>query len=272
MFKRIATALVLIPLVLLGIFKLDQSHFAICVAVLCLIGAYEWGPFCDLTSKLHRVLYAATYILPFLAIWPYKDNTVFVSSLLSISLIFWFSAFFWMYRYSKSEQPVDVSNMAKLTMGYMTIIPMWLALFSIQEISPEIIIWLFFIIWGADSGAYFAGRKFGKKKLAEKLSPKKTMEGVYGGMITSAIIAVVGIYVLEIELRTVPYWIILAMLTVLFSIGGDLFESMLKRLRGIKDSGSILPGHGGILDRVDSLTSAAPLFFLGMLLIKSYAG
>lgn len=268
MFKRIATALVLIPLVLFGIFRLDQNHFAICAAALCMIGAYEWGAFCDLKSKFQRVLYAATYLLPFIAIWLYKDEKAFVFSLLLMSIVFWFCAFFWMYRYSKSEQTVDVSNMAKLAIGYMTITPMWLALFSIQEISPGIIIWLFFIIWGADSGAYFVGRKLGKKKLAEKLSPKKTMEGVYGGIVTSAIIAVVGIYFLEIEARTIPYWIVLATATVLFSIAGDLFESMLKRLRGIKDSGSIFPGHGGVMDRIDSLTSAAPLFFFGMLLIN----
>lgn len=268
MFKRIATALVLIPLALLGVFKLDQNYFAVCAAALCMIGAYEWGAFCDLKPVFYRILYAVTYLLPFLAIWLYKDDKAFVFSLLLLNLIFWLCAFFWMYRYSKSEQPVDLSNMAKLATGYMTIAPMWLALFSIQSVSPWIIIWLFFIIWGADSGAYFVGRKFGKKKLAEKLSPKKTMEGVYGGVVTSAIIAVVGIYLLKIEVRTIPYWVVLAIITVLFSIAGDLFESMLKRLKGIKDSGSIFPGHGGVMDRIDSLTSAAPLFFFGMLLMN----
>ena len=174
-----------------------------------------------------------------------------------------------MYLYSTFSQKVDLSGMAKLAIGYIVLTPMWLALFSIQNVSPEMILWLFLMVWGADSGAYFVGRKFGKKKLAQKLSPKKTMEGVYGGIAASAIVAVAGIFVLKLEMSSMPYWITLAALVVVFSIAGDLFESMLKRLVVIKDSGSIFPGHGGVLDRVDSLTSAAPVFFFGMLIINS---
>ncbi len=269
MFKRIATALVLIPLVLLGIFKLDQQNFAIVAAALCLIGAWEWGQLCKLDKIVHRICYAATYLLPFYGVWFFKDNNAFIYALLIIALLFWFCAFVWMYLYSRLSQKIDLSNMAKLAIGYIVITPMWLALFLVQSESAGMVLWLFLMVWGADTGAYFVGRKFGKKKLAEKLSPKKTMEGVYGGMATSAVVAIAGIFVLKLEVNTMPYWIVLAALVVVFSIAGDLFESMLKRLRGIKDSGSIFPGHGGVLDRVDSLTSAAPLFLLGMLIINS---
>ncbi len=269
MLKRIITALVLIPLVLIGIFKLNQQYFAIAAASLCLVGAWEWAQFCGIKRVFHRACYALTYLLPFYGVWLYKTENAFVYALLIISILFWMSAFVWMYLYSSFSQKVDLSSMAKLSIGYIVLTPMWLALFSIQEFSPGMILWLFLMVWGADSGAYFVGRKFGKKKLAVKLSPKKTMEGVYGGIVTSAIVAVVGIFILKLELATMPYWIGLAALVVVFSIAGDLFESMLKRLTGIKDSGSILPGHGGVLDRVDSLTSAAPVFFFGMLIINS---
>ena len=269
MLKRIVTALVLIPLVLVGIFKLDQQYFAIAAAALCLVGAWEWAQFCKFKKVLHRICYALTYLLPFYGVWVYKDNNAFIYALLIISMLFWLCAFAWMYLYSAFSQKVDLSGMAKLAIGYIVLTPMWLALFSIQNVSPGMILWLFLMVWGADSGAYFIGRKFGKKKLAQKLSPKKTMEGVYGGIATSAIVAVAGIFVLGLEMAAMPYWIALAALVVVFSIAGDLFESMLKRLVEIKDSGSIFPGHGGVLDRVDSLTSAAPVFFFGMLIINS---
>ena len=129
--------------------------------------------------------------------------------------------------------------------------------------------YLFLLVWGADSGAYFVGRKFGRKKLAPSVSPNKSVEGLYGGVSVAAIIIVVVAWIyLDLTLIQYLLFIILSVVTVLGSVLGDLFESMIKRRAGIKDSGRVLPGHGGVLDRIDSLLSAAPIFAAGMYLLK----
>lgn len=129
--------------------------------------------------------------------------------------------------------------------------------------------YLFLLVWGADSGAYFVGRKFGRKKLAPSVSPNKSVEGLYGGVSVAAIIIVVVAWIyLDLTLIQYLLFIILSVVTVLGSVLGDLFESMIKRRAGIKDSGRVLPGHGGVLDRIDSLLAAAPIFAAGMYLLK----
>jgi len=129
--------------------------------------------------------------------------------------------------------------------------------------------YLFLLVWGADSGAYFVGRKFGKKKLAPNVSPNKSIEGLYGGILTSMLIvvAVASLY-LDMTWPELCLFLILSVITVFSSVLGDLFESMIKRRAGIKDSGRILPGHGGVLDRIDSLLAAAPIFATGIYVLK----
>ncbi|EKE23342.1 MAG: Phosphatidate cytidylyltransferase [uncultured bacterium] len=129
--------------------------------------------------------------------------------------------------------------------------------------------YLFLLVWGADSGAYFVGRKFGKKKLAPNVSPNKSVEGLYGGIVTSMlIVTAVALLYLDMTWPELILFLILSVVTVFSSVLGDLFESMIKRRAGIKDSGRILPGHGGVLDRIDSLLAAAPIFAAGMAVLK----
>ena len=121
-----------------------------------------------------------------------------------------------------------------------------------------------FVVWGADTGAYFAGRAFGRHKLAPRVSPGKTWEGVAGGAVLALLVAWVGTIWLE-PVGGYAAFLVLVLLTVMISILGDLMESLFKRVADLKDSGGLLPGHGGVMDRIDSMTAAGPFFVLGLL-------
>ena len=146
------------------------------------------------------------------------------------------------------------------------LVPSWMALVSIRQ-QPDgdvFLLMLLLLVWGADIGAYFAGKTWGKKKLAPKVSPGKTMAGFWGGVGSCVAIAVGFVIYLELSVLDGFYLVVLSVIAGLASVLGDLFESMLKRQRGIKDSSKLLPGHGGVLDRIDSITAAAPMFVLGV--------
>lgn len=152
-------------------------------------------------------------------------------------------------------------------MGIIILTASITAIYSLWQVSPWWLMYVFLLVWCADSGAYFIGRKFGKRKLAPNVSPNKSIEGFIGGIITASFVAMGVGFGLELGTVALIAFLGLSGLTVLASVLGDLFESMLKRRAGIKDSGSILPGHGGVLDRIDSLLSATPVFALGVLVL-----
>jgi phosphatidate cytidylyltransferase len=148
-------------------------------------------------------------------------------------------------------------------LGFLLLVPAWLGLTSLHAASAWWLMYLFGLVWGADTGAYFAGRAFGKHKLAPHVSPGKTLEGFLGGLALTMAMAVAVAICRDLNSLRLAAFLGLSLLTVLASVLGDLFESMVKRHAGIKDSGTIFPGHGGALDRIDSLTAAAPVFALG---------
>lgn len=145
------------------------------------------------------------------------------------------------------------------------------AMFYLWQLSAWWLLYVFLLVWCADSGAYFVGRKFGRRKMAPNVSPNKSMEGLAGGLVTGLLV-VVAISIFKLHLTGVPLvaFVLLSALTILASVLGDLFESMLKRRAKVKDSGTILPGHGGVLDRIDSLLSATPIFALGFWVIQYF--
>ena len=138
------------------------------------------------------------------------------------------------------------------------------------KFGPEFVLYIILMIWFADSGAYFAGRSLGKNKLIPKVSPGKTWEGVIGALVVTVTASIIALDILHIPSSDAVFFVFITFVTVLYSIVGDLSESMFKRMSEIKDSGHILPGHGGILDRIDSLMSALPIFFIGLLLMESW--
>lgn len=260
--QRVMTALILAPLAIWAILALPSSWFALLIGVVALAGFWEWSAFVT-SSMLGRVIYlwgggALLGLLYFFAnseVWnalPWLG----VGWLLFASLL--------VIRYPKISSVWQQNRPLKAVVGLLILIPMWVSVVAIQRtVGAEFVLVLMLLIWGADTGAYFTGRAWGRNKLSPAVSPGKSWEGVFGGLLVSAAVALVASNWLELSMSLILF-VGIALVVSAVSVMGDLIESLFKRITGIKDSGNILPGHGGVLDRIDSLTTAAPVFYLAM--------
>lgn len=265
--QRILTAIILIPLFVFLVLKLSNPAFYLLTAVIVILGAWEWSPFMGVAKFPHCFFYplAMIFILLFSLAIP-------IHYILYAALAWWLLALVLVCAYPRATQLWSQGIWIRALMGLFVLVPCWRAINFIQgsENGSYTLLFLFVLIWGADSGAYFAGRAWGKTKLAPAVSPGKSWQGLIGALVTTVIIAFGSFYFFNISQKIWLGALSLCLVTVLFSVLGDLFESMLKRNVGLKDSGQLLPGHGGVLDRVDSLTAAAPIFALGSLWLQEF--
>lgn len=262
---RILTALVLAPLFLWAILAWSTTALAVLFAVVVALGAWEWSRLIGLVRPLAQGGYIASVVLLLGVAWWYLATRQPLLPVFAVSGIWWLGALIWLARYSAGKS-AGLAAVPGILVGYLLLIPTWLGLVWLHADGGAYwLILLMLLVWGADVGAYFTGRRLGKRKLAPKVSPGKTWEGVAGGAVT-ALAAVLLLHAIAGQ-AALPLLVLapIALATAMFSVVGDLFESMAKRQRGMKDSSQLLPGHGGVLDRVDSLTAAAPLFSLGLL-------
>lgn len=268
--QRIITALILVPLVLAAIYYLPTSILALLFGLIILTGATEWAVMAGGRSVQLKFVYPLLLAgLMFLSFTQLSES-VSVSTLLNISLIWWFIAFLVIINLQTRNRLPKQHTGLYLIIGILVLLPAWMSLLYLhgnERLGPVWVFYLLAIIWTADTGAYFAGRAFGKHKLADKISPGKTWEGVLGGLVLVSFIALLCLPYLIQSRETLIKLLALTIITVLASILGDLAESVFKRIAGMKDSGHILPGHGGIMDRIDSLTAAAPVFTAGLILL-----
>lgn len=269
--SRVLTAAVLIPLVLLAIFKLPSSLFGMVWAAIILGGSWEWSNLANYKTQGGRFAYTAVTALLVLAMAQLPIG--FAAILLWVACLGWLLISISLFAFPKQLMARSYSTGQLTAVGFVVLIPAWYALSKLHGLENGAlhVVYFLFLIWIADSAAYFAGRAFGKSKLAPTISPGKTREGALGALVGTAIYAAVFAAFNEALIVDFSAFILLSVVTVLFSICGDLFESLAKRKRCIKDSGSILPGHGGILDRVDSLLCAAPIYWVGLGLIGNGA-
>jgi phosphatidate cytidylyltransferase len=256
LWQRVITALLMAPLALLVILWIPHTFTMAVFALLVLAGAWEWAAFTGLASIPARVAYAALVALAIAAVWIVGTQDVRLDIIIVVAIGWWLLALFWV-----ALLPTRMSRVLGFVAGFLVLIPAWLALVRLHDRDPHLALFLLLVVVAADVGAYFSGRQFGRHKLAPKVSPAKTWEGVYGGLAASAVLAVVGVVWFRIS---APPFLAVCALVVLASIVGDLTESLFKRHAGLKDSGSLLPGHGGVLDRVDSVTAAAPVFLFSL--------
>lgn len=278
--SRLITAMILIPLVIIALFWLPPIGFKIIVLVICMLAAWEWGQFAGFMQTGQRVWVAVFFgLLLSLMIFslPSYQSDIHqppVALSLWVSLSWWTVALLLVLFYPASASLWRQSRFLRLAFGALTLVPFFWGMIALRQYHYNSdhfagAWWLLFVmllVWGADSGAYMFGKLFGRHKLAPKVSPGKTWEGFAGGLISSAIIAWVFSLLapLTVDSRTL---LICAIIATLASVLGDLTESMFKREAGIKDSGNLIPGHGGILDRIDSLTAAIPVFACLLLLV-----
>lgn len=257
--QRVVTAAILAPLVLAGLFSLSGGAFALLIGVVVLLSAWEWANLAGIERPALRLGYMLALALLMLAGW--FGGAAYAAWPLWLAAIGWLANLYWVARYpARSDQ--WRAPAVRLAMGLWVLLPCWVGFIQLRESGVEWLLYVLLLVWLADTGAYFAGRRFGRRKLAPRVSPGKSWEGVYGGLVASALLALGFIAWTDIG-RGEGAWLVVATLMVtLVSVLGDLLESMLKRLRGLKDSGNLLPGHGGVLDRIDSLTAAVPLFAL----------
>lgn len=273
---RLLAALVMAPLAIAAILLLSTPWIVAVAAVVFLIGLWEWLDLAEIEDTLARtVLLVANLALMVAIVWASRSSTGYTMVLFQLASVigvaWWLLAVLWLGRYQFASDHDTHARIFKLGAGALSMIPAWCALAWIHSGEPNGHRWLLTalaIVWAADSGAYFVGRTFGGRwfggrKLAPRISPNKTFEGLVGGVVTGMIVGIVFALFAGAGTSQLPAVALVALVTVLFSVVGDLFESLLKRHAGVKDSGHLIPGHGGVLDRIDGVLAALPVFAVG---------
>ncbi len=260
---RVITALIVAPAVIAAIFLLPLTAFAAVFLVLAGLGVWEWANLAGIRSLVAKVAYVLGYALLAYAV---LNAPLMWSAVFKGVAVFWALAAIVVLTFPASGQVLVAPVLVPA--GYVAFIGAWLALVALLVAGgPWLILWVLIVVWAADIGAYFAGRRFGRRKLAPLVSPGKTWEGATGGMLVSVLLGsllgatVPALHALAPELWQ---WSVGSFVIAVVSIFGDLFESALKRARGVKDSGGLFPGHGGMLDRVDALIAALPCVALAV--------
>ncbi|CAE6910236.1 phosphatidate cytidylyltransferase [Vibrio alginolyticus] len=273
--QRIITALILAPLVILGIFKLPLVGFIIALTAITLLGFWEWTQFTGSRSRIAALVPAVIITgLSYLYISPDANSLNNLTTphyvVLGLGFVWWIVASMMAITYPNTTKTWQNSVILKHLFGMLTLLPfLWsVVILRATDIAVDpyhgakLVLFVCFLVWAADSGAYFAGKSLGKRKMAPRVSPNKTIEGLIGGIIAALLVAWLFADWFEIQFASPVHMIVITLATVIISVLGDLVESMFKRISGIKDSSNIIPGHGGVLDRIDSLTAAFPVFAL----------
>lgn len=261
---RVITAVIVGIIFVFMMWGLRPPIFGLVTIIFPLIAAWEYSRLIGLSTLSTRIIYLLLIVLSI-----YFSYLVSHWWILALSFPAWCWATYVIGAYERNElMPNRYQLIIKGFFGFLILVACWKSLTILQGISPFLLLTALVLVWSVDTAAYFTGRRWGKTALAPRISPKKTWEGFWGGIIISVILMTILSCFLPFSMRQRFYFILLSVLTALFAVIGDLFISLLKRQAGVKDSGRLLPGHGGMLDRVDSSLSALPIFTMGILFIK----
>ncbi len=267
--ERVLTAVLLAPLAVVLVLWLDSTAFSIGIGVVFVFGLSEWARLIGLRSRIARLALVVVNAGLMAALWEWRTPALFEAVVLA-GMAWWPLAALWLRHFSFGAERRRRFLGLKALAGTLTVVPAWTAAILLHEIPVRGPWWLLFVlmlVWCADVAAYFAGRRFGRTKLAPRISPGKTRAGVYGALAGSGVYAALAGAALGARQSALALLVLLSLVTVMFSIVGDLFESLIKRHSNVKDSGTVFPGHGGVFDRFDSLFAALPVFAGGKLLL-----
>ena len=279
---RVIAALIMAPAAIAAILLLPTQWLAALAALVMLGGLWEWLKLAGVEDSLSRtVLVLLNLLLMVLLVWASRGDGGFSPVLFQIvtlaGTLGWLLALLWLWRPGFTADHRPWTRAIKLAAGTLAVVPAWCALclihsdnFAALSASPapgssghRWLLAALALVWAADSGAYFAGRRFGRRKLAPTISPNKTVEGALGGLVAGVGVALAFGLFAGATAAQLPALALVAVVAVMASIVGDLVESLLKRQAGVKDSGALIPGHGGILDRIDGVLAALPVFAIG---------
>jgi phosphatidate cytidylyltransferase len=267
--QRTLTALVLAPIAIAVILFLPTAVVAVIISAMCLVAVHEWTRLAGIASNSVRAIVVALNAVFFGALWMLRDDPL-AWYVIGAGLVWWLLALLWMRSFTYAAAPTRENAAIKIVACELAILPAWLALMKLHESVPHGHAWALFavaLIWAADIAAFFAGKRYGTTKLSPRISPNKTTAGGWGALAGAGALAVICGWAFGLRGMALAALVALALLAVVASIVGDLFESLLKRQANVKDSGALFPGHGGLLDRLDSLFAALPVFVAGKALL-----
>ena len=266
--QRVLTALLLLPAVMVAIFVLPPSWFLLLIGVILLGGSWEYARLAGLSRYAGGYLLVLTQALVLAMLFIYRDHWESgILMYMPMACAAWLLMFLRLSVYRAGTTPDNRYRIISFATAIASVTAGWFAIswLRTQADGSWLLLLMLLIVWAADTGAYFAGKTFGKSKLAPQISPGKTRAGLLGGLIAAPLVALLAASLMPSISVDPSRLVLLSLVTALASVGGDLVISLHKRTSGYKDSGRLLPGHGGVLDRLDSLLAAAPFFALGLL-------
>jgi phosphatidate cytidylyltransferase len=260
---RILMVLLFAPPMLWALLALPKLYFIIWIGLIILVAAFE---FAKLINEPYYWTVSIIVVLCGLTTLLIKNQQLLI---LAIASLWWLVNIVWVVRFPRLQSFWYGGRIIRFINMIMVLVPTFVALIAIREwFDYKFLLFFVFMIWAADIGAYFSGKFLGKHKLAPQVSPGKTIEGVLGGTIFVFLVTIFVFYALDIDTGKQSYYMLLAILISFISVVGDLFESLFKRVSNNKDSGSLLMGHGGFMDRIDSMTAASPIFVIALVNIE----
>lgn len=282
--QRIITAAILASLIISAVIFLPPIYFSLIIGLLVLVGAWEWTFLINMEKITLRILFLIALIIPMIGVtfwtqflevialafeWPeVREHSGLIEWTVIPPVLFWIMVMILIRQVPNLFLKLEIKPSYRALTGWFVLLTAWMFIGRLHLLyGADMVLYFMILIWTADIAAYFTGKKFGKEKLSPDISPGKTIQGMYGALASAGVCAIILSLIFGFSIMSTVDFIFLSVLTVLISIYGDLFFSLIKRQKGVKDSGSIFPGHGGVLDRVDSIIAASPFFYAGISLI-----
>lgn len=262
---RVVTALALAIALVLGVIWLERAQVAAVTSVVVLLAGWEWSRLAGVFATGGQVAYLSVLGLAMGAAWWFGTGPV-ANVLVPLVVAFWIGVSAWLLAGGRPRSGIAGIRVRWMIAGLVILPTLFVSVMAVVDLSDGRILLLYalFLVFAADTGAYFAGRRFGQRRLAPAVSSGKTWEGLAGGLLGATLFSAVVALILGIDAASWWAWLFIGVAAAALSVSGDLFESVLKREAGAKDSGTLLPGHGGMLDRADSVLAALPVQALGL--------